>query len=329
MKKTVLITLAKEKFLRKEISSPQRCKEEIRKILLKEGYGVRVLYLRKDDFKNYASLKQKIVALNPLCVFNLFEGFSDSPQSEADFVSILEEIKIPFSGNKSSVLRLCLDKFKTKNILRRNKLPTPKGILVKKMEDLRKLNLKFPLFVKPSSEDASVGIDNSSFIKDRDSLFEVIKKKLRKHPRGLIIEEFMGGREYNVAFLGKYPYQCLGVAVLDYSVYPEYPPFLSYVSKWDGRYKAYRFLVPSPHYKIPLNLKRRIIHLARQAGRVLGLEGYFRVDLREDEEGKIFILEVNPNPDISPESGFIRQAQVKGYSYKEIILRILKEVLDG
>lgn len=324
----ILITTGKENFHRPDLLSNQRCKDYVKKVLVDAGYKVKVLNLKGVDFENIPRLKGKILSLHPFCVFNLFEGFSNCPQKEAEFVLLLEELKLTFTGNSSSALRKCLDKIKAKEILKKQSIPLPRGVFVRNTKDLEKVNLDFPVFIKPCCEDASVGIDANSLVRSKENLHKVVTQKLKRFSGGLIIEEFIAGKEYNVSFLGKYPYQCLGIAVLDYSQYPKVMPFLNYSSKWDKRTKEFKVLVPSLSEKLPPVLKNKIVHLSRKAGEALGCQGYFRVDLRE-KDGKIYILEVNPNPDISPESGFIRQAYAQGYSYKDIITKILKEALNG
>lgn len=326
--KVIMIAVGKEKSMREDVFSNQQCRNYIKKVLLREGYKVKSFNVKEDYFEDILSFKEKILKRRPFCVFNLFEGFSNDAFKEAEFVLVLEELNLPFTGNPAHVLKLCLDKFKAKEILKKNNLPVPEGVMIRKIDDLKSVDIKFPLFLKPCFEDASVGIDSDSLVEDEQSLYKNITKKLKKFPSGIIIEEFIKGKEYNVGFLGNYPYECLGVSVLDYSEYSDILPFLSYASKWDKRTKEFANLWPSLREDIPCPLYDEIVSISRKAAKILGCRGYFRVDLRE-ANGKIYILEVNPNPDISPKSGFIRQAKRKGYTYKEIIIRILKEALGG
>jgi D-alanine-D-alanine ligase len=230
---------------------------------------------------------------------------------------------IPFTGNSSFTLCACLDKAMTKNILKRSGILVPKGIVVKNITNLKMNNLSFPVFVKPCSEDASVGISKDSLVYSKKGLRDILKKRLKKFPKGLIVEEFLPGEEYSVAFLGNRFYEALGVSAINYSLYKDFPPFLTYISKWDEKANEFKKIKPSRVLMADVNLKKRIISLARKAAKVLGCRGYFRVDLRT-KDGKIFIIDVNPNPDINIESGYVKQARQSGYSYSEIIEKIIQ-----
>lgn len=322
----IVIAAAKDGGERKDVLDGLRSLSSVRGVWKNRGFPVKELYLSKGNFQNPAGIVRTILGLNPLCVFNLFEGFSNDSQKEIDFVRILEGIGIPFTGNPSSTLERCLNKEKVRNILRRENIPVPSGIFIKRPEDLDRAHLEFPVFIKPCFEDASLGIEDDSLLMDRENLYKTVERRLKIFPRGLVIEEFIPGREYNVGFLGDFPYSLLGISVLDYAAYPDCPPFLSYDSKWREDSPGFEALTPSCKEKIAEDPKREIIAISTDAARALGCKGYFRVDLRE-KEGRLFVLDVNPNPDINRDSGFMRQAYEKGYSYEEVIEKILNLAL--
>ncbi|MFA5271527.1 MAG: ATP-grasp domain-containing protein [Candidatus Omnitrophota bacterium] len=324
MKKTrILIAVAKEDNERKDISDVLRCKNSILNVLSKKNIKTGVLFVERKDFNNTSKLKKTILNKNPHCIFNLFEGFGDEPFREADFAEILERTNIPFTGNPSFALRACLDKAKAKNILKKMGIPVPAGIVVKNIKNLKMNNLNFPVFVKPCSEDASVGIDKDSLVYSERKLPGVLRKRLKKFSKGIIVEDFLPGAEYSVAFLGNNKYEVLGVSMIDYSLYKKMPLFLTYASKWEEKTDEFKKIMPSCGASIDKSLKKRIINLAKEAANALGCRGYFRVDLRT-KGGKIFIIDVNPNPDINVDSGYVKQADQSGYSYPEIIEKIIQ-----
>lgn len=316
------ILIAVEDTVRKEISDIFRCACSVRQSLLSEGFLAKIIHIGKSDLLSPVRVKEKIKKLNPLCVFNLFEGFSGDSDTEVEFVRILEETGIAFTGNSSHSLEICLNKAGGKKILAKNNLPVPGGIFVRFQEALEEIGFAGPFFIKPCFEDASVGIEEDCLVKNKAYLELVVKCKLKRFPRGLLIEEFIPGKEYSAGFFGDYPYELVGISVLDYSKYPNLTPFLTYGSKWEKSRRAYKLLNPSCKLKLEAELRKEIVNLCVRAGEILGCRGYFRVDLRE-KDGRLFILDINPNPDIDRDSGFMKQAYNRGYSYNEVIKKIL------
>lgn len=319
----ILIAVSKEKSTRNDICAVSHCKESIKNVFSKKGIESEILFLEKSDFEGTRRLKKKILNINPFCVFNLFEGFSKDPQKEAVFVKLLESAKIPFTGNSSFALSACLDKIKVKRILKKNNLPVAHSILIKSLEYPVPRGLNFPLFIKPCREDGSCGIYQDSLVCNKEELSAAIKKRLKNFPEGVIAEEFLPGREYSVAFLGNNYYEPLGISEIDYSRYGGLPPFLTYDAKWEKKTLDYRVIVPDYEPKISRTLKKNIIDLSGKAGEALGCRSYFRVDLRESA-GKFFIIDINPNPDINKDSGYIKLAFAKGYTYDAIIEKIVR-----
>ncbi|MDD4954690.1 MAG: ATP-grasp domain-containing protein [Candidatus Omnitrophica bacterium] len=335
-KSRILIAIAKEENKRTDITAVSRCKNSIEKVFLKKGIKPETLFLQQKDFKNTESLKARISDINPLYIVNLFEGFSNFPQQEADFVRLLEDLKIPFTGNGSLTLLNCLDKMRTKNILKKNNLPVAPGFFVRNMKQVKTRRVNFPLFIKPCREDGSWGVHNDSVVYDRKELFSVIQKRLRFFPQGLLVEEFLPGKEYSAALIGNSNYKVMGISEIDYSKCHALQkhkrssckrhkavPFLTYEAKWNHRALNYRLTMPDYTPKINRTLRRNIISLSKKAAKALGCRGYFRVDFRE-AFGKLFVIDINPNPDINNDSGYLRLAYGKGYTYAEIIEKIVQ-----
>lgn len=319
----ILIAVGKEKSTRNDVCEALRCKDSIEKALLKKGMGTEVLFIKENDFKDTARLGKKILSLNPFCVFNLFEGFSRDSQKEVAFVKLLASAKIPFTGNSCFTLSACLDKMKAKSILQKNNLPVARSILVKSAKNIKLERLTFPLFVKPCSEDASVGICKDSLVCDKEELIAAVKKRLKHFSKGVIVEEFLPGKEYSVAFLGNNYYEALGVSEIDYSRYEGFLPFLTYDAKWESKTCEYHVVMPDYEPKINKTFKKDIINLSGKAAKALGCRGYFRVDLRQ-KSGNFFIMDINPNPDINKDSGYMKLAYSRGYTYEAIIKRIVQ-----
>jgi len=149
----------------------------------------------------------------------------------------------------------------------------------------------------------------------------VVAKKIKEFPEGLLVEEFIEGKEYGVAFLGGLFCRPLGASLMDYTQYPHIPPYLTYNAKWEADCDEFKLLTPSV-VTTQDRLTKRIITLAQRAASALRCRSYFRVDIRE-RNGIPYILDINPNPDINRDSGFIKQEYHKGYTYDEVIGRIV------
>lgn len=326
---TYVIAVPRER-VRKDMLEILRCANAVAQVLRNKNWPVKILSITEEDFVHRNTVAQRLCAHKPRCVINFFEGFSNDPQREVVFAKIMERTGIPFTGNSSFTLGLCLHKQRLRKVLMHHAIPVPRGILLKRKTDIKKLaHLSFPLFVKPCAEDGSVGIDRDSLVANAACLERSIHGKLGKFPGGLVAEEFIDGKEYCVGFFGnKPPYVLVGISCLDYARHPKSLPFLSYNSKWEKNDYDFKELIPSSAGQMPHSIKKKLLTTAYRAAVIAGCRGYFRVDMRE-KNGTFFVLEVNPNPDINRDSGFVRQAHQNGYTYDEIIETIIRLGMDA
>lgn len=285
--------------------------------------NVDLLRVNDQDIAEKEELKKKILEFSPACVFNRFEGWSDDSYKEIEFARILEEMGMPFTGNTSYTLGLCLDKWTAKQALKAHGLPVPPGIFINDPDSIDTRGLDFPLFVKPCFEDASIGIDNSSFVKDEAELQRSVEMKLKDFPKGVIAEEFMTGKEYTMGIIGNSPYEILGISVLDYTKHGGTVSYLTYDSKWISNSPEYKLLMPSLDERIEPGIEKTLRGIAAGTAEAFKCRGYFRIDTRE-KNGKLCVIDVNPNPDISEDGGFMRQAFRKGYTYDSVIEKIIE-----
>ncbi|MBU1085938.1 MAG: ATP-grasp domain-containing protein [Candidatus Omnitrophica bacterium] len=305
-----------------EICLIDKCRFAVIDILEREGYAAVAFDIVENEFiRSPEIVVEKIKKIKPDFVFNLFEGFHGRAGSEADFVRMLESANIKFTGNGSAALRTCLDKYTTKKILEKNGINTPRGTLFRDIADLAETEHVFPMFVKPAFEDASLGICSASFVSDLKSLKKTIKKKLDDFSEGLLVEEFISGREYNVGFFGGENFELVGVSVLDYEQYPDCISYLNYSGKWEEETPEYENFMPRIIDSNDPAYRNDVVEISRRAGQLLGCSRYFRVDLRE-KDGRLYVLDVNPNPDISPDSGFGRQARANDLAYADVVIKI-------
>jgi len=256
-------------------------------------------------------------------VFNLFEGFGGEPFTEVDIASALKEMNIPYTGNTPESLALCLDKRLAKQTLLDAGVPTPAFQVFDESSD-KNLQLNLPVILKPAMEDASHGVYAENVVYKTETFRQVLKQLLKQTSRQVIVEEFINGREFNATVLGK---EVLPVSEIIYTLPDDLPRILTFESKWDTGslyYKNTQAVCPA---KVDSKTESSLKELARQACKACGCRGYARVDMRADDNGKIYVLEVNPNPDISPQAGCARQSLAAGLSYAEFIKIIVEQAI--
>jgi D-alanine-D-alanine ligase len=275
----------------------------------------------------FEDARRKLAALKVDVVFNLFEGFCGEPETEALVPEALAQIGMPFTGCRADVLRLALDKAKIKTVLRSASVATPDFQLLNP-ETLHTFRLGYPCIVKPRGEDASHGISAESVVMDFQSLEKQVTMVGRMYHGGALVEAFIGGREFNATVIGNDRPVSLPVSEIVYELPPGIPRLLTFAAKWENDsvyFKGARAVCPAG---ISDEERDNIAGAALATFHLAGCRGYARVDMRLDEAGKLNVIELNPNPDISPSSGAARQAEAAGMSYARFVDRIVELALE-
>jgi len=265
----------------------------------------------------------------PDAVFNLVEIFKDIPRLEMNFTGLLDLMKIPYTGAGPIALGTCQNKTLTKRILHSLGINTPNFKYVKTKKDTYRLGLNFPLIVKPAHEDASVGIENDSIVYSQKELSTRVKHVFDEYQQPALVEEFIDGRELNVAVLGDTNPKVLPISEIDFTKMPDHlHNIVSFQAKWDPLHEAYHKTIP----KCPAPLSKKITKeagsIALRAFKAVGCRDYCRVDMRLSHDKKLYVLEVNPNPDLTEDAGFMRSAKVGGYSYRNTLKTIVEFALQ-
>lgn len=273
---------------------------------------------------------ETLEGISPRFVFNLFEEIDGNPEMEIYMAGLLELMGIPYTGSAPFALALALDKFRVKQVLRAAGIPTPRGFVCRpgrKPEVPR--GMRYPMLVKPARQDASLGINSRSVCATAGQLQKQIAYVHGAYGQEALVEEFLDGREFNVSVVGDQDPRVLAISEIDFSGLPEdEPKIVSYRAKWDEESPMYNCTVPICPANVPRRLENRIRDMAIRSHQCIGCRDYARIDMRTDSRGSIHVLEVNPNPDISPKAGFARAARAAGYSYSEMILRISQAALE-
>jgi D-alanine-D-alanine ligase len=305
--------------------------------ILREEVGAVEESLRAAGFNPYVlavdnfsrELVQTIAKISPKFVFNLCEEINGRCELEMCVAGLLDLMGIPYTGSGPLALGLALNKFHVKQILRAAGVPVARGYLHFPGKKAYSRALRFPVIVKPARQDASLGINSQSVCADAEQLERQIAYIHDIYRQEALVEEYLDGREFNVSIIGDREPEVLAISEIDFGGLPEgEPKIVSYRAKWDEESLMYNCTVPICPAEIPRRMRDRIKDIALRSYQCIDCRDYARVDMRTDARGNIYVLEVNPNPDISPQAGFARAARAFGYSYPEMILRISQAAME-
>ena len=288
---------------------------------LKVKYSVKSIKTIEQLPKILAENKQKIV-------FNLVEELPADIKHACLVPAICRSFGRNFTGSDTPALLLAQNKWQAKAILKAAGIPTPGGAVIEVGQKISVKNLlPGKYIVKPAFCDASEGITADSIVQlGSKKMFAAIEKIHRQLHQPAIVEQFIPGRELNVSVLqcGKKK-NALPIAEIDFSAFKkDMPKIVDYAAKWDVDSFEYN---NTPRI-LPANLPQKTAELAHRyaigAFSALGCKDYVRVDFRLDEEDKPFVIEANPNPDITPNEGFAAALTAGGISYKNFVETLLK-----
>jgi len=295
--------------------------ESVMKALKELGHEVKVYHVDVELFEKLRKDKSNIDLVFNLCD----DGFYSDPELEPHVPAMLDVLEIPYTGGNYLTLALTLNKATVKKILIYHKLPTPKFQIFKTGDE--NLELEFPLIVKPLQEDASIGIKDDSVVYDEGKLRERVKYVIKEYEQPALVEQFIDGREFNVGVIGDDEKEVLPLSEITFDGLPEgKPKIVNYDAKWKEDSIDYKETKRSCPAKVDEELGAKLKDLALKAGSLFECRDYFRVDFRV-KDNQPYILEVNQSPDISEDAGLFGMSQAKGYSYKEMVDKIIKSVM--
>ncbi|HSV26858.1 MAG TPA: GNAT family N-acetyltransferase [Sedimentisphaerales bacterium] len=265
-------------------------------------------------------------------VFNLVEELCGHPQDASLVPAVLRSMGKGFTGSDSSALMLSLDKWKTKAVLQSLGLPTPLAFYVPVGQRLKANLPRGRYIVKPVCTDASEGIDDSSVVSSSDSRFgRVIRRIHEDFCQPALVERFIDGREMNISVLqfDDGP-RTLPIAEIDFSDFKrDMPRIINYAAKWDENSFVYNHTPRIIPAKLPAKTAAEISRLAVAAWHAVGCRSYARVDFRLDKQLRPWIIEVNTNPDLSPECGLAAAVDAAGMKYCEFIAMLYRHAQES
>ena len=285
--------------------------------------GINAYFLNIFDDINI--LIKDIKKNKPDVIFNFIEIYKENSAFEMNVVGLLELLNIPYTGAPPMALANCQSKVFAKRLLNSIGIKTPRFTVFKKPAVKYKHDLKFPLMVKPAFEDASVGIENDSIVENNKKLKERIEYVFRNFVQPALVEEYIKGRELNIAILGDTNPKALPISEINFDEMPDHLyNIVSYEAKWDPHHEAYHKTIPICPARVSKKIEMKAKDIALRAFKFMECRDYARVDMRLSTENELYVLEVNPNPDLTEGAGFMRSMDTAGYSY----VRALKKIIE-
>jgi D-alanine-D-alanine ligase len=268
--------------------------------------------------------------IRPDAVFNLCESISGDNRFEPLLPMLMDREGFAYTGSGPLALALALHKHKAKEVLRARGVSTPEAVFLT-TPDVSSVGLPFPLIVKPSREDASVGISRDSVVWTREALEQRVSYVLGHYHQPVLVERYIDGREIYVSMLGRASGapQVFPFYEIDFSEMPaDRPRIVSFEGKWVESSEEYRGTKPVRCMDLSPELSDRIAATALTAFQALELRDYARVDIRLAADGIPYVIDVNPNCDLSDVAGgFSKAAKAGGMSYEQVIMQIIEMAL--
>jgi D-alanine-D-alanine ligase len=232
----------------------------------------------------------------------------------------------PYTGCNPRGMLLSRDKVLSKQLLSYHRVPTPQFMVFARGKKPRiPKKLRFPLFVKSSTEDASLGIAHASVVADQKQLAERIAFIHEQTHSDALVEEYIEGRELYVGVLGNDRLKVLPVWEMTFGSLPEnLPAIATRKVKWDRSYQKRYGITTAAAENLPDGTVARLEQLSKRIFRALHLTGYARMDFRLQADGELFVLEANANPNISAAEDFSQSALTAGMSYDDLLHRIMQ-----
>jgi D-alanine-D-alanine ligase len=296
--------------------------EAVRAALERRGHSVRTAGITLD----LKGLRSLLAAPRPGLVFNLVESLEGSDRFIAWAPALLEELRLPFTGASSEALTLTSNKLVCKRLLTLHGIRTPAW-----SEPGRGAGAPGagPWIVKSVWAHASLGMDDSAWIGEREGLEDALAARRERFGGEWFAESYVEGREFNISLLGteRGPL-VLPLAEMEFEGFPPGKPrIVGYLAKWDPQSYEYRHTVRRFLGGAEPELAKSLTRISLKCWSVFRLEGYARVDFRVDEQGQPWVLEINANPGLAPDAGFPAAAAEAGIGYDDLIARIAEDGL--
>lgn len=280
--------------------------------------------------QNVRAFEDELAGFDPHVVFNLVESFAGQASLASVAPALCRKAGIPCTGSDEGALAAAADKALSRRMMAAASIPAPAGT---SLQELRRGLFPGPgcYIVKSRFEDASLGLDADCVVEaaDAPSLLRVMETLAPRMAGDCVAERYVKGREFNLALLAapNGTPRPLPLAEMLFDPAMKGPAILGYAAKWHGESEAYAASVRSFDLDGTGAPTAEMIRAGLRCWEIFGLAGYARVDFRVSERGEIFVIDVNPNPCIAPDSGFVAAARKAGLTHGDLVHAIVDDTL--
>src|SRR5947209_4133838 len=298
----------------------------IARTLRRIGHTVTILPLALDLF----GFQRKMRRLQPDVVFNLYDDVVHGAIYDMRLAALVRMMGFPMTGSPALALGLTRYKFMTASLLAGAGIPIPPNTAI--LETGRAVDQhkwQFPIIVQASQEHAGIGLDRHSVVHSKKDLRMKVRAIVQTYHQPALAQRFLPGREFNVGIVGGRRMRVLPLAEVNYTeLPPEIPPIMSYAAKWVETAVEYQKTSVICPALIEPDLAGRIGQVALRAFRAVGGWGYGRVDVRLDEAGQPYVLDVNCNACLDEGLGLARSAEKAGIAYPQLLEIVIRAALE-
>jgi len=294
-----------------------------------------VLETLKDDLKHevlvlpvkdaLGGIRRAVKDFDPHIAFNLLEAFHEIGTFDQNLVAYLELLKLSYTGCNPRGMLLARDKALSKKLLHYHRIPVPDFFMVRVGQKVRlPRRMSFPVIVKSLTQEASIGISQASVVDDEAKLKERVQFIHDSIGTDAVVEQYIDGRELYCGIVGNDRLQVFPVWEMSFSRMPDRTHRIATEKvKWSPSYQKKVGISTDQARDLDPGVSEKIQHLSKRVFRVLQLSGYARIDIRLDEQGRMYVLEANPNPQLAYGEDFAESAERVGVKYPQLIQKIL------
>ena len=288
--------------------------------LRERGHTVHVLGINDD----LSRIRPTVQEFSPHIVFNLMEAFAGVLTFDQNVVSYLELLRLPYTGCNPRGLVLARDKALSKKLMAYHRIPVPEFTVVRPGRKVKlPKRLTFPMIVKSLFFEASAGISQASVVEHEDQLAKRVTFIHENLGTAAIVEQFIDGRELYVGVIGNERLEVLPPWEMSFAQMPDNRwKIATERVKWSAQYQK-RHGIMTDRAVLDDAAVQRMQRIAKRAYRALDLSGCARIDLRMDGEGRVYVLEANPNPNMAYGEDFAESAEAAGVSYERLLERVM------
>lgn len=300
-----------------------RSEYDVKNALLNLGHEVRIIGIEDD----ITPIRHAIEEWQPHIAFNMMEAFANDGALDYYIVSYLDMVGLPYTGCNPRGMLLARDKSLSKKLLSYHRIRVPKFTVFprgKKVNQKKAAGLPYPMIVKSTVEQGSVGIAQASYVSTPEELIERAEQLFSIAEGDAIAEQYIEGRELYVTVIGNTRLEVLPIRELVFDNIDEgMHRIATYTVKWNEKYRERWGIDYQFARNLPAGMTEKIQALAKRVYRVLDMNSYARLDLRLTADGKLYVIEANPNAAISTEDDVAFSAERAGIMYDQLIQRIL------